>query len=245
LDRWKIYVHCGVDAYSRRIMFIGASNNNRASTVKHLFIEATQLNGIPGRVRMDCGGENEEVKDIMNLHHGPGRGSAIQGRSVHNVRVERSWCDAKKDALQPFRDLLVFLCAAPEESGEGLVDMTNQNHIWAIHYVFLPKVNYALQLYQRARNDMGLRTEGNRTPNQLFVTKMMEQFGSMNREAVSFWEQAELNLDQFDNEEQVVDYCPLSAEGLDELRAQVDPEAEPTNEANTIAQLREVLAFLP
>jgi hypothetical protein len=92
---------------------------------------------------------------------------------------------------------------------------------------------------------MGLRTEGNRTPIQLFVTKMMEQFGSMNREAVSFWEQAELNLDQFDNEEQVVNYCPLSAEGLDELRAQVDPEAEPTNEANTIAQLREVLAFLP
>jgi hypothetical protein len=88
---------------------------------------------------MDCGGENEEVKDIMNLHHGPGRGSAIQGRSVHNVRVERSWCDAKKDALQPIRDLLVFLCAAPEESGEGLVDMTDQNHIWAIHYVFCPR----------------------------------------------------------------------------------------------------------
>ena len=86
LIRWRIVIHGGIDGYSRTPIYLNASDNNRAATVLHLFLKAVQSYGLPSRVRADQGGENTLVSEYMLRHplRGPGRGSFITGRSVHN-----------------------------------------------------------------------------------------------------------------------------------------------------------------
>ena len=45
--------------------------------------------------RMDMGGENILIAQCMIAHpeRGPGKGSAITGRSIHNQRIKRLWKD--------------------------------------------------------------------------------------------------------------------------------------------------------
>lgn len=93
LIRWKIVIHGGIDGFSRRIVYLKASNNNRASTVYACFNNAVIECGWPSRVRSDRGGENVDVARAMLRFRGTGRHSHITGSSVHNQRIERLWRD--------------------------------------------------------------------------------------------------------------------------------------------------------
>ena len=89
-----LVTHAGVDGYSRLVVFVHCSTNNRASTVYNSFVKAIQHYGLPSRVRTDQGRENMlELNIIMVEHRGLDRGSMIVGSSVHNQRVERLWRD--------------------------------------------------------------------------------------------------------------------------------------------------------
>ena len=72
-------MHGAVDGYSRLIMFLQCSSNNRASTVLQLFQQADSDFGLPSRVRIDQGGENVDVAMYLLTHpsRGPGCGSVI------------------------------------------------------------------------------------------------------------------------------------------------------------------------
>lgn len=76
-------------------MYLHAGTNNRAETVTELFTRAIEEYGLPSTVRSDKGGENVGVSMYMLEYPlcGPGRGSMIVGRSVHNPRIERLWRD--------------------------------------------------------------------------------------------------------------------------------------------------------
>ena len=76
-------------------MYVHAGTNNRAETVTELFTRAIEEYGLPSTVRSDKGGENVGVSMYMLEYPlcGPGRGSMIVGRSVHNPRIERLWRD--------------------------------------------------------------------------------------------------------------------------------------------------------
>jgi hypothetical protein len=63
----------------QQITGLRAGNNNKASTVHDLFVEAIREYGIPSRVRGDRGGENIEVAVTMVRLRGRNRASFIWG----------------------------------------------------------------------------------------------------------------------------------------------------------------------
>lgn len=160
-------IHGGIDGFSRLLVFLQASPNNMKSTVLRHFLAATSIYGLPSRVRVDHGGENNDICDLMELLQGRGRGSAIRGTSVHNQRIERVWVDTWNGATNLYYDLFHFL------EHQGSLDINNQNHMWALHYVFLPRINRELQAFVAQWNNHGLRTEHYQTPVQLFVGRSL------------------------------------------------------------------------
>lgn len=76
-------IHGGIDGYSRKTMYLPATNKNRASTVLTAFRGAVQQFGAPTRVRSDKGGENVDVARFMFEHpqRGPGILNILSGIS--------------------------------------------------------------------------------------------------------------------------------------------------------------------
>ncbi len=166
LIRWGFVIHGCVDGYSRRVMFLRASTNNKAITVFTLFMEATQKFGLPQRVRGDQGVENVDVAWFMfsNPSRGPGRKSFIAGKSCHNQRIERFWRDLFHGCTFIFYYVFWYL----EEN--NYLDISNETHLFCLHYVFIPRINRHLNLFQEGYDNHPLRTESNMTPVQLWVS---------------------------------------------------------------------------
>jgi hypothetical protein len=52
---------------------------------------------------------------------------------------------------------------------EGILDPVNERDLYALHYVFLPRINKSLSDFREGWNNHSIRTEHNRTPHQLFA----------------------------------------------------------------------------
>ena len=167
LIRWRLVIAGGIDGYSRLISYLQCFDNNRASTVVQCFYQSTRQYGFPSRVRSDRGGENYLVSVLMCMVRGTNRGSLIAGRSVHNQRIERLWRDVFWFCISTFYFLFYFM----EEL--GVLDNTNELHLFALHFVFIPRINNLLYRWMEAYNRHPLGTEHNSTPRQLWVESML------------------------------------------------------------------------
>ena len=115
---------------------------------------------------------------ISHPQRGPGRGSYIGCKSVHNQRVERLWRDVFYGVTGLNYELFHYL----EEIGELCVN--NENHIWALQYTFAQRINHALISFADGWNSHPLASERNLSPEQLWILRMKIQEEELNTDEV-------------------------------------------------------------
>ncbi|XP_067233057.1 uncharacterized protein [Chanodichthys erythropterus] len=225
LIRYNIVIFGGVDGFSRKILYLNAATNNRASTAFSFFLEATHRHGLPSRVRADQGVENVDIARFMFTVRGNNRGSFISGKSIHNQRIERLWRDVWISVSSKYYNLLHSL----EE--DGLLDISCTDDIFCVHFAFLPRLKRDLEVFIEGWNHHPLRTERNRSPTQIWeIARMLNTaVDSDDPEAIQEpdidWETA-ADFDHLESESGVVvpEYeSPMTAEMMNELHSLVDP----------------------
>lgn len=169
---YRIVIHGGIDGFSRLIVFLGASSNNRADTVLRLFHNAIARYNIPSRVRSDYGMENIDVGRFMIATRGLNRGSFLTGSSVRNQRIERLWRETNRIIASRFVNIFLYL------EQQSIFNPDSELHLLALHIVYLPLVNDALHAFVEEWNSHPVTSACNYTPIQLWVRGMLSSRNS-------------------------------------------------------------------
>jgi len=190
LIHWGIVIHACIDGFSRLVTSLICASNNYSETALSGFLKGVESFGLPARVRGDHGGENIGILRYMRESQGY-KGAYIQGKSVHNQRIERLHYDTTHCVLSNFIDIFMYL----EE--HDILDRANKLDLYALHYVFLPIIQQSLNEFQEGWNHHQLSTEGNQTPYQLWMLGMMDMAKKDQRGVRMYLESDFGNSDQF------------------------------------------------
>ena len=170
---WGFYIHGCIDGYSRQIIYLNCNTDNRASTVLSCFQDAAERRVLPARIRCDYGTENLDVARYMLQHRGLENRAVLTGTSVHNQRIERLWRDCRRCVIQLFQRIFSFL------ETQGRLDYNNSVQMFALHFVFLPRINKALIDFSKAWNSHPVSGCGNMSPNQMVVAGLLRNFSTL------------------------------------------------------------------
>ena len=136
LIRWRLVTLGGIDGYRCLIVYLHCCSNNRVLDTFHSAVCKHQL---PSRLHSDQGKENQKVAQYMLETRGAERRSMITGSSVHNQRIERLWRDMHRSITVLYYKLFYYM------EHHNILNQLNEYHLWALHYVFLPRINRALR----------------------------------------------------------------------------------------------------
>lgn len=229
LIHWGLVVHGCIDGFSRRIMFLHCSPNNLSETVLSLFLDAVEKDGLwPSRIRVDRGVENVLVCDAIVDARGAGRGSFIAGPSTHNQRIERLWRDVFRCVMHYF----YYLFYALEDSGN--LNIEDPMNMFALHFVFLPRINKALHEYQETFNHHGIRTANSWSPYQIWMNGMLHDDNPLSHGGLDedpndlvFYGHDPQGPSPFDDSDNNVTVSPIEIPKQDEvlqiLKQEIDP----------------------
>ena len=154
----------------------------------------------------------------------------ITGSSVHNQRIERFWRDMHRCVTIFYYRLFYYL-----EHQNYLVP-DNDIHRYALQYVFIPRINRSLKIFQDSWNYHGVRTENNMSPQQLFTAGAL-RMQRRGLDALDFFEPVDemygVDEDSFEQNDYTVFVPPnrfqLGDHALSQLSHTVDPLAQSTN----------------
>ena len=205
-----------MDGYSRVIVYLKCSNNNRASTVFVQFMSGVQQFGLPSRIRTDCGTENLQVARHMLRHRGIDRNSVLTGSSTHNQRIERLWRDLHQSVTKLYYRLFYHL------ENLQILDPLNEFHIFALHYVYLPRINKSIELFRNAWNHHSLHTAHHSSPLQLYASGAL-RLQQANLQALDFFDNVDVTYGV--DEEELVPVADEEGVHVPETRLNITPES--------------------
>ncbi|KAJ7693242.1 hypothetical protein B0H14DRAFT_3100750 [Mycena olivaceomarginata] len=106
----------------------------------------------------------------MEETYGSEHGAYIWGRSVHNIRIERLWCDVTRGFGRKWSNFFHAL-----ELSCGLRPDLDA-HIWLLHHLFLPGINQDATDWAQTWNEHKIRFDGERTrsPRDMFFFGMIQ-----------------------------------------------------------------------
>ncbi len=145
-----------------------------SSTVMSSFYKAVNDYGLPDQVRSDLGGENTDVWLYM-IEQKQSESAVLVGSSTHNQRIERLWRDTYRCVVALYVDLFQKMEA------DSRLNLLNEIDLFCLHVVFLPRINRDLISFIECWSNHSLSTEGNLTPNQLFIEGAIENNVTISR----------------------------------------------------------------
>ncbi|KAJ8289518.1 hypothetical protein GJAV_G00002240 [Gymnothorax javanicus] len=220
LVRYGMVMFGGIDRFSRKILYLKAANNNKASTALGFFLEAAEKHGFPSRVCGDLEVENVDIAQRMFEVRGCGRGSFTSGKDVMNQWIERLWRDVWNAVSSVYYDVLSSL----EE--DRLLDPANGTALYCAQYVFLPRIQTDLDTFAEGWNNRSLRKRRESTPNKLCKTGKTQCSVSATENSEGD-QLADVNISDMEcSGIQVPELvCPLDNEELEKMTQVFNPSA--------------------